>query len=353
MTTIDLHLPTSWNGCTTADLEAIAAAIIQEQQRTDRYHPFDWSRVKLAVVLAINAMTVVAAAGASGRNTPARNTAAGRVVAGSASDIGASGDEYLVRRPQDRAPWPITTGQLLALTERLAFLDDPKANRTIFAFPYPTLDVRCKKEEGRLLSHQTSDIIHLLGPAPLLDGYTWQEYRYLTDWMQEYMRCANALAQSKMEDGRGKAALENARNEFLAVLFKPATSVVNGQCSMFNGQCSMVNGQCSMFNGQWSMFNGFSPIKWQVILFWWSSLMGLLQQKFPRVFKPQPVGRDRQQKKNETPWDFYNRVTATIQKYIGGLSEHDVNAATYGTILQQLDMMAQEAQEMEKLKNKK
>ena len=60
MTTIDLHLPTSWNGCTTADLEAIAAAIIAEQQRTDRYHPFDWSRVKLAVVLAINAMTVVA-----------------------------------------------------------------------------------------------------------------------------------------------------------------------------------------------------------------------------------------------------------------------------------------------------
>ena len=333
MTTIDLHLPTSWNGCTTADLEAIAAAIIQEQQRTDRYHPFDWSRVKLAVVLAINAMTVVADAGASGRNAPARNTAAGRVVAGSASDIGASGDEYLVRRPQDRAPWPITTGQLLALTERLAFLDDPKANRTIFAFPYPTLDVRCKKEEGRLLSHQTSDIIHLLGPAPLLDGYTWQEYRYLTDWMQEYMRCANALAQSKMEDGRGKAALENARNEFLAVLFKPATSAISPLTS--------------------DIFAGFSPIKWQVILFWWSSLMGLLQQKFPRVFKPQPVGRDRQQKKNETPWDFYNRVTATIQKYIGGLSEHDVNAATYGTILQQLDMMAQEAQEMEKLKNKK
>jgi hypothetical protein len=101
------------------------------------------------------------------------------------------------------------------------------------------------------------------------------------------------------------------------------------------------------------MFNGFDAIKWQVILFWWSSLMGLLQQKFPRVFKPQPVGRGRGQKKNETPWDFYNRVTATIQKYIGGLSEHDVNAATYGTILQQLDMMAQEAQEMEKLKNKK
>ena len=362
MTTIDLHLPTSWNGCTTADLEAIAAAIIQEQQRTDRYHPFDWSRVKLAVVLAINAMTVVADADIAARNTAARS--AQPMVNGQSSMVNGqwsmvngqssmvngqssmvNGHTFLVRRPQDRAPWPITTGQLLALTDRLAFLDDPKANRTIFAFPYPTLDVRCKKEEGRAISHQPSAIVHLQGPAPLLDGYTWQEYRYLTDWMQEYMRCTNAR-----QDATEPMA------QFLAVLFKPAPDaqpMVNGQCSMVNGQCSMVNGQCSMFNGQWSMFNGFSPIKWQVILFWWSSLMGLLQQKFPRVFKPQPVGRDRQQKKNESPWDFYNRVTATIQKYIGGLSEHDVNAATYGTILQQLDMMAQEAQEMEKLKNKK
>ena len=188
-------------------------------------------------------------------------------------------------------------------------------------------------------------MVNVVGPAPLLDGYTWQEYRYLTDWMQEYMRCTNAR-----QDATEPMA------QFLAVLFKPAPDaqpMVNGQCSMVNGQCSTVNGQCSMVNVQWSMFNDFSPVKWQVILFWWSSLMGLLQQKFPRVFKPQTVGRGRQQKKNESPWDFYNRVTATIQKYIGGLSEHDVNAATYGTILQQLDMMAQEAQEMEKLKNKK
>ena len=336
MTTIDLHLPTSWNGCTTADLEAIAAAIIQEQQRTDRYHPFDWSRVKLAVVLAINAITVVAD---TGRN------AAGRVVASSAGDIGASGDEWLVQRPEDKSPWPITTGQLVALTERLAFLDDPKANRTIFAFPYPRLRLvhgswvtvndsddaqptsngqRSMFNGQRSMFNVQRSMVNVVGPAPLLDGYTWQEYRYLTDWMQEYMRCTNAR-----QDATEPMA------QFLAVLFKPAPDAQ----PTFNVQCSM--------------FNDFSPVKWQVILFWWSSLMGLLQQKFPRVFKPQPVGRDRQQKKNETPWDFYNRVTATIQKYIGGLSEHDVNAATYGTILQQLDMMAQEAQEMEKLKNKK
>jgi hypothetical protein len=56
---IDLHLPQSWNHCTTDELEAIATAIINEQQRVDRYHPFDWSRVKLNVVLAVNHIEIV------------------------------------------------------------------------------------------------------------------------------------------------------------------------------------------------------------------------------------------------------------------------------------------------------
>jgi hypothetical protein len=95
-------------------------------------------------------------------------------------------------------------------------------------------------------------------------------------------------------------------------------------------------------------------VKWQVILFWWSSLMSMLAKKFPKVFKQQPVSKGkRRPQQQDTPWDFYNRVTATIQKYIGGLSEQDVNNATYGTILQQLEMMADEAAEMEKIKNKK
>lgn len=322
MTTIDLHLPTSWNGCTTADLEAIAAAIIQEQQRTDRYHPFDWSRVKLAVVLAINAMTVVA--------DPARSV---QSVAVLGHDNAASADEYLVRRPQDRAPWPITTAQLVALTERLAFLDDPKANRTIFAFPYPRLRlvhgswVTVNDHDDKQPLTVNHSPLTVLGPAPLLDGYTWQEYRYLTDWMQEYMRCTNAR-----QDATEPMA------QFLAVLFKPAGTV----------PADFVGGTAALA----AAFAGFSPIKWQVILFWWSSLMGLLQQKFPRVFKPQPVGRGRQQKKNETPWDFYNRVTAMLADEYKS-SEADQQNETYGVTLQKLQNMADRAAELERLKNKK
>lgn len=288
---IDLHLPTGWNRCTTEELEAIAAAIIQEQQRVDRYHPFDWSRVKLNVALSINDISTY-----------------------QHNDI-SKGDEstWLVRRPQDKEPWPITVGQLVALTERLAWIDDEKASKVIFQFPYNSLNI----EHGTLN-------IKVQGPPPLLDGYTWNEYRLLTDWMQAYMRHSNA----KNADGAAQA-----QREFLAILFKPAGE--------------------KMFNVQSSMFNNFPPVKWQVILFWWSSLMSMLAKKFPKVFKQQPVGKGkRRQQQQDTPWDFYNRVTATIQKYIGGLSEQDVNNATYGTILQQLEMMADEAAEMEKLKKR-
>lgn len=318
---IDLHLPTGWNRCTTEELEAIAAAIIQEQQRVDRYHPFDWSRVKLNVVLAVNSIEVVS------QPVP--------VVKNYSHD-----DTYLVRRSKDEESWPITVGQLVALTERLTWIDDEKASKVIFQFPYPTLDVRCKREDGRwkkedvrAISHHTSFIVHLQGPPPLLDGYTWNEYRLLTDWMQAYMRHSNA----KNAEGAAQA-----QREFLAILFKPKAG--DGKTDEHTSAISHLTSD---------IFTDFSPVKWQVILFWWSSLMAILAKKFPKVFKQQPVGKGkRRPQQQDTPWDFYNRVTATIQKYIGGLSEQDVNNATYGTILQQLEMMADEAAEMEKLKKK-
>lgn len=288
---IDLHLPKSWNQCTTEELEIIAAAIIEEQQRVDRYHPFEWSRVKLNIVLAVNNLT------------PEQK--------GEGSDD----QEWMVRRPEDKESWPISVGQLVALTDMLSWLDDEKSDKTIFMFPYSTLNMKHEKLN-----------IELQGPPPLLDGYTWQEYRWLTDWMQEYMRLSNA-----------KRDASTAQREFLAILFKPAVSTAGNTAATSD------------------LFDGFSPVKWQVILFWWSSLMQQLQKKFPRVFKSQPVDKKGRQPKQkpDTPWDFYNNVTASIQKYIGGLSVQDVDNQPYGVTLKQLEMMADEAAEMEKLKNKK
>ena len=305
---IDLHLPTGWNRCTTEELEIIAAAIVREQASVGRYRPFLWERIKVHIVLGINDITILQ------NNTP--------------EDDG----KWLVKRTEDKEPWQLSTGQIANLCEHLNWLTDENAS-PLFVFPYPILRLEVRGE--RFLDKQSGKAEReVSGPPPLLDGYTWREYRWLSDWMQAYMRHANAMAQSKMEDARRKnqEGAENARNEFLAILFKPAGE------KMFNVQCSM--------------FNGFSPVKWQVILFWWSSLMRQLAKKFPRVFKNQPVKKGRRTQSPDTPWDFYNHVTATIQKYIGGLSASDVDDQPYGVVLQQLEMMADEAAELERAKSK-
>ena len=336
MKKIDLHLPTGWNQCTVEELEHIAASILAEQALVSRYRIFDWDRVKVSIVLAINDITIM----------PSDDDA-------TVSTDSVRGEEWLVKRPQDAEPWPLTAGHMQSLCEHLAFITDEKA-APLWKFPYMEIKVKgyrleVKDKKGGI-SHHTSDIIHLKGPHPLLDGYSWREYRLLTDWMQEYMRCANALAQSKREDVRSKsqAALDNARNEFLAVLFKRSESGVKAE---WKGSERAENS--SLFTLHSSLFEDFSPIKWQVILFWWSGLMTQLAKKFPRVFKVQPVKKSRKGKQHTSPWDFYNSVTASIQKYIGGLSAQDVDNQPYGVTLQQLEMMAVEAEEMEKIKNKK
>ena len=311
---IDLHLPKSWNQCTTDELEMIAAAIIAEQQRVGRYHPFDWSRVKLDVVLAVNNLHVVRN-GRNAEDSENRNT----------EENDAADGVWIVSRSKEEGDFPISTGQLLSLTEMLSWLDDEKSDKTIFMFPYPEITIEAKeqnerKDGGSKFFTLHSSLFTLQGPPPLLDGYTWREYRWLTDWMQEYMRRTNAHLDAT-----------TARNEFLAVLFKPADGGTVPSDS----------------------FAGFSSVRWQVILFWWSSLMQLLAKKFPKVFKSQPVGKKQRRPQKDTPWDFYNRVTATIQKYIGGLSAQAVDDQPYGVTLQQLEMMADEAAEMEKLKRKK
>ena len=67
--------------------------------------------------------------------------------------------------------------------------------------------------------------------------------------------------------------------------------------------------------------------------------MQQLAHKFPKVFKQQPVEKGKRgRQQQDTPWDFYNRVTATIQKYVGGLSADDADAQPYGVVLQQLEI---------------
>ena len=79
--------------------------------------------------------------------------------------------------------------------------------------------------------------------------------------------------------------------------------------------------------------------------------MKQLEKKFPKVFKLQPVSKNRPQKQ-DTPWDFYNRMTAMLADEYKS-SEADQQNETYSVTLQKLENVAEKAAEMEKLKHKK
>ena len=296
---IDLHLPRGWNDCTTRELEQISAAMMLNTQQATRLRPFDWAKVKVDVVLSVNNLQVL------GENLFRQRT------------------RKFFRK---QAPFAITTGQMMDLCSRLDWIDAPQdKQQPLYRFPYPTLRL---------------DWLHEYhGPDVMLDGYTWTEYRHLQDWMQAYMAASNRLLRVQ-RDGRATIldhrqamqAVDDARSHFLAVLFRAKMALSDGDRAA-------------------RPFRDFDPVRWQVILLWWSSLMQQLMVKFPRVFKAQPVkGRHRQ--KQQSPWDFYNHVTATLADEYK-TSETDQAQETYSVTLQKLENMAARAAEMEKLSHKK
>lgn len=300
---IDLHLPRGWNDCTTRELEMICASILLRTQQASRLRPFDWAQVKVDVVLAVNDLRVV-------------------------------GENLFRKRHRRRffsrsdEPFPITTGQMMELCSRLDWIDAPQdRQKPLYRFPYPVLRL------GLLHEYH--------GPDVMLDGYTWTEYRHLQDWMQAYITCQNRLLHLQ-QDSRTTAdryalavqAVDDARAHFLSVLFRARMALTDGDRAA-------------------RAFRDFDPVRWQVILLWWSSLMQQLMKKFPRVFKPQDVGNGRRkQPKQQSPWDFYNHVTATLANEYK-TSESEQANETYSVTLQKLENMAEKAAEMERLSKKR
>lgn len=300
---IDLHLPQSWNQCTTEELEIIAAAIIQEQRRVDRYHPFDWQRVKLNVVLAVNGITVL-----RDDDIPKGNAAA----------------EWLVRRRTDKSPWPVSTGHLLALTEQLAWLDDEKATMPKIMFPYPQ---KIRRWSWRVWQRD------YYAPGELLDGMTWQTYRWLNDWLEAYTATNNRLAAARHSASRivreeTKAFIQQERDIRLTVL-----SLIFG-CPKWRIRTAR-----------------FTEPQWQVVLFWWSSMMQYLRQQYPKCYKSSKIKKLKNAKAT-LPIELYTQSMAVLVTDLK-LTEDEVNHLTAHVILRRLNTMALDAEEMERLRHKK
>ena len=294
-TKIDLHLPRGWQNCTTKELEIIAAELIRANLTATRLHPFDWAEVKARLFFALTGVEVI----------------------GSVCRLG-------------KQEFPLEAWQVHSFIEQhLSWIDatDKRGNplpMPRLRFPYPKrfrrwwpLSCLWKKE--------------YLRPGELLDGMTWQTYRWINDWMEVYQQQANALVEARTKALAKQEAAT--RTKVVALIFG-----------------------CSERRAR-----RVTEIEWQVLMFWWSSMMQYLREQYPKCFRepPKPSQPGRQPRKprksaqQPLPIELYTRSMATLQKYLGGLTEEQINAQTAHAILRHLNDMAVEAEEMEKLKHKK
>jgi hypothetical protein len=307
---IDLKLPRSWNQCTTDELETIAACILRHVAMQDRYHPFDWLTVKTELFFLLTGLEMVGEADDPVDGDPDERNRA-----------------YMVRRNKKEEPFPIYIWQVQSFVDQhLAWIDDEK--QSLIIFPYKQL-----LGVWRWQRHFPFIKKQWLAPGELLQDFSWREYRHLQDYMEMYVRLQNQIA--KLQQGPANrdtlAALArqmlDARNNFLAVLFK-----AEGHYPL-----STIH----------SSLNKVGPVQWQVILFWWSGFMRYLQKQFPHCFK----SSKKTGKRPSNPLELYTSIVATMQTQ-AHLSEEDINNQTFHIILEQLERLAKQNEEMEKISKK-
>ena len=325
MQKLNLKFPTSWQNCSTAQLEQIASALVDVAERTDRFHPFDMKEVKVALFFLMSGIKIL-----------------------EPLSVNEKGDEgYVVTHSDVKEPfflelWKInsfvngvpdieTIGQAEPQKEQDGVFDwlDDESHSGPLLFPYEKLTVH-----GRFpLNKRTYK-----GVAPLMQDFTWQRYRHCIDWMEEYIRRENVRIRA-VAKARGCPAHSPLHAD-----------VRNAEREADDARASFLSELITGMEGKDHLFRNFDKVKWQVILFWWAEQMHYLHRTYPRCFKKQGFGA--KGKKPHNPFELYTRTIATMEKYLG-LDEEKVNNQTYTLVLQHLEDMAKESEEIEKMKRKK
>lgn len=100
-------------------------------------------------------------------------------------------------------------------------------------------------------------------------------------------------------------------------------------------------------------FQDFPPIRFAVILLWWTSIATQLQKKYPKCFGS-PDKPDKKKKRKTKPQDpiaEYARTTATLEKYMG-VNEQELQQESYTIVLQHLQDMIKQNEEVERMNAK-
>lgn len=308
---LDLHVPKGWAQCSTRELEMIAEEMIRSQMMASlsRFHPFDWTEIKTRLFFRFSGVEIVSQYVYDGDETDARygNTT------------------FVCRHPSlGKETFELQTWQVHSFMEQLAWLDaiDAKSRPVPMPklmWPYPT----------RLRRWWPLWKRDYFAPGELMDGMTWQTYRWINDWMEAYTNTANALVAEREKKGNIAALAKQETDIRITVL-----SLVF-VCPKWRIRLARI-----------------TEVEWQVIMFWWSSMMQYLKEQYPKCFKSSDKKPRSRSKQQPLPIELYTRSMATLQKYLGGLTETEINVQTAHAILRHLNDMAVEAEEMEKIRKK-
>lgn len=313
---LDLKVPKGWAYCTTRELEMIAEEIIRSQMvaSMSRYHPFEWMEIKTRLLFKFSGVEIISKYVYDGDETDARygNTT------------------FVCRHPSlGKQTFELQTWQVHSFMPQLAWLDATDAKGR--AVPMPKMMWPYPKRIRRWWPLWKREYYV---PGELLDGMTWQTYRWINDWMEAYTNTANALIEARQgaKDSKSESIVTLARQE--ADIRATVLSLVFG-CPKWRIKMARI-----------------SEVEWQTIMFWWSSMMQYLKEQYSKCFKSGDKKSRSRTKSTPLPIELYTRSMATLQKYLGGLTEDEINHQTAHAILRHLNDMAIEAEEMEKIKRK-
>lgn len=337
---IDLTLPRSWNQCDTEQLETIAACIMKRTAMADRYHPFDWMDVKSELFFLLTGTEIIRIE--TNEDDPEDITYLCRLCR-KKKWPSSGGSPTPPRRSILRWPWfrhdskapefYLRPWQVLYwIDTQLKWIDDEKS--TLLLFPYKQLIYTSHFTWHRPFLKRT-----YYAPAELLQDFTWQQYRHLQDYMSMYIDQQNTLVKVARRRHDQKQIVQmmrelmQTRDEFLKILFTPA-AFPSGRSRT---DAISIAKQVS----------SITEIQWQVILLWWSGMMNYLMQQYPRCFKKS--NGKKKNKKPVNPLELYTSIVATMQKYIG-IDEEKINNQTFHIVLEQLERIAKDNEELEKMK---
>lgn len=308
---IDLHLPKGWNSLTVDELEEVAR-ILMECAKNPGSDYMQQVKVKLFIELA------------------------GLEIIESERPDKPVEEQYIVVKMKERpGTFILYLWQMHYWIKEL--MEWVEGRPKVLRFPYP---VHWAWRYGVIPMRYE-------GPGALMQNFSWTQYRIAGEYLNYYVTESNRLNEllksgkaSDLDMRKQTRAVSRAKAFFLATIYCRKVKVVDEETRLVERKYTYVSWQ-SVRNLR--DFMAFPDVKFQVILFWWTGMMGYLQKKYPKVFKEESPKRNAA----VNPLEVYTRTTATMEKYLG-IHEKELGRETYTNVLQHINDMMEQNEKLEK-----